>query len=58
MVTIDRNSKILFWVFAFLLAGSILFAAHRFLVAKNFFIDLSQLEETTEEPSGETDVQE
>lgn len=54
MIVIDRNSKILFWVFAFLLAGSILFSAHRFLIAKNFFIDLSNIESSSEETeSGE-----
>ncbi len=54
MIVIDRNSRILFWVFAFLLTGSILFSAHRFLVARNFFVDLSQIESSSEETeSGE-----
>lgn len=57
-IVIDRNSKILFWVFAFLLSGAILFSAHRFLVVNNFLIDISQIEsapEEIEEPLGESE---
>ncbi len=49
---IDKNSRILFWVFGILLLAAILFSAYRFLIVRNFFIDISQL---SEQPSEEVE---